>query len=144
MKRTNIFYWITTGLFAFVMFSSAIPNALVTDAAVQGFGQMHMPAYLLAFLGIAKILGVTAILIQGNFPRIREWAYAGLIFDLIGAIWSIAASGVSIAMWSPMLLFVALGFASYALYHKRIAFRAAKNEIRAADHETIKNNPVLG
>ena len=43
-----------------------------------------MPAYLISFLSIAKILGVIAILIPG-FPRIKEWAYAGLMFDLIGA-----------------------------------------------------------
>lgn len=127
MKRTNLLYWITTGLFAFVMFGSAIPDALVMPIAVKGFAEMGMPAYLLPFLGIAKMLGVIAILIPGSYPRIKEWAYAGLMFDLIGATYSVASCGKTVAEWSPMLLFVALGFVSYALYHKRRALKASRN-----------------
>jgi hypothetical protein len=147
MKRTNLFYWITTGLFAFVMFGSAIPDVLVMPIAVQGFGEMGMPAYLLPFLGIAKMLGVLAILIPGSYPRIKEWAYAGLMFDLIGATYSVASSGKTLADWSPMLLFIALGFASYALYHKRRALRASGNATASATHTSntaqISGTPVL-
>jgi DoxX-like family len=42
-----------------------------------------MPAYLIPFLSIAKLLGVIAILVPG-YPRIKEWAYAGLLYDLMG------------------------------------------------------------
>ncbi|MVN92618.1 DoxX family protein [Mucilaginibacter aquatilis] len=117
MKKIKIIYWIVTGLFLFVMVGSAIPDVLVMDMAVQGFKEMQMPAYLLPFVGVAKLLGTIAILVPG-YPRIKEWAYAGLIFDLIGAIYSVAASGKSVENWAPMLLFVALGFASYYYYHK--------------------------
>lgn len=123
MKRTNIIYWILTGLFAFVMFGSAIPDVLVSADAVKGFADMGLPKALIPFLGVAKILGVIAILVPG-FPRVKEWAYAGLIFDLIGATYLIAAAGIPVAMWSPMLLFIALGFGSYAYYHKRRRARA--------------------
>jgi len=118
MKRTNIIYWILTALFAFVMFGSAIPDALMMDLAKQGFKEIQLPAYLLPFVGIAKILGVIAILIPGN-PRIKEWAYAGLIFDLIGATYAIAASGKPAENWAPLCLFIALGFGSYYYYHKK-------------------------
>ncbi|MDT3403217.1 DoxX family protein [Mucilaginibacter terrae] len=117
MKKNKIIYWILTGLFLFVMVGSAIPDVLVQDIAVQGFKEMQMPAYLLPFVGVAKILGAIAILIPG-YPRIKEWAYAGLIFDLIGAVYSVAASGKSVENWAPMLLFIALGVASYFYYHK--------------------------
>jgi len=117
MKKTKIIYWILTGLFLFVMVGSAIPDVMVVDMAVQGFKEMQMPAYLLPFVGVAKILGAIAILIPG-YPRVKEWAYAGLIFDLIGAVYSVAASGKSLENWAPMFLFIALGFASYFYYHK--------------------------
>lgn len=117
MKKTKIIYWILTGLFLFVMVGSAIPDVLVVDMAVQGFKEMQMPAYLLPFVGVAKILGAIAILIPG-YPRVKEWAYAGLIFDLVGAVYSVAASGKSVENWAPMFLFIALGFASYFYYHK--------------------------
>lgn len=117
MKKIKITYWVLTGLFLFVMVGSAIPDVLVQDIAVQGFKEMQMPAYLLPFVGVAKILGAIAILIPG-YPRIKEWAYAGLMFDLIGAVYSVAASGKSVENWAPMFLFIALGFASYFYYHK--------------------------
>jgi uncharacterized membrane protein YphA (DoxX/SURF4 family) len=76
------------------------------------------PPYFTPFIGVAKVLGSIAILIPG-FPKIKEWAYAGLVFDLVGAIFSIACvEGVLNAL--PLLLFLALAFASYIFYHKKI------------------------
>lgn len=119
MKKTKIIYWILTGLFAFVMLGSAIPNIMVDPMSVQGFKEMGYPTYLIPFLGWAKLLGVVAILVPG-FPRIKEWAYAGLMFDLLGATYSVANSGKPFGMWAPIFIFVALGFASYYFYHKRL------------------------
>jgi hypothetical protein len=142
MKRTNIFYWITTGLFAFVMFGSAVPDLLVMPVAVKGFAEIGLPAYLLPLLGLAKILGVIAILIQGNFPRIKEWAYAGLMTDIIGGTYCVAAAGKTVAEWTPMLLFIALGFTSYALYHKRRTLKAARAAGNEADLYRLQHNAV--
>ena len=119
MKKTKILYWVFTGLFAFVMLGSAIPDILVDPMAVEGFKQIGYPAYLIPFLGVAKLLGVVAILIPG-FPRIKEWAYAGLIFDLLGATYSVMSVGKSPGDWSPMLIFIVLGAASYIYYHKKM------------------------
>jgi hypothetical protein len=124
MKRINLWYRITTALFAVIMLGSALPDLFVAEVAVKGFGEIGLPASLVPFLGAAKLLGVFAILVPGSFPRIREWAYAGLLFDLIGGCYLIAASGKAPLQWLPMLLFIALGFASYALFHKRKALRA--------------------
>ncbi len=119
MKKIKIIYWILTGLFAFLMFGSAIPDIFSAPVAVAGFNQMHMPAYLLPFLGIAKALGVIAILIPG-FSRIKEWAYAGLSFDLIGATYSIWANGQPVSQWGFMILPLSLAAASYIYYHKKL------------------------
>lgn len=124
MKKTKILYWTFTGLFAFMMLGSAIPDIISAPIAREGFRQMDMPAYLLPFLGIAKTLGVLAILIPG-YPRIKEWAYAGLVFDLLGATWCIAASRGDIAYWGQMALPIALGAASYIFYHRRLKQRAS-------------------
>ncbi|WP_421828468.1 DoxX family protein [Larkinella sp.] len=120
MKKTKILYWVFTGLFAFVMLGSSIPDILVIPQAVEGFKQISLPAYLLPFLGWAKLLGVIAILVPG-FPRIKEWAYAGLIFDLLGATYCVYSAGKTPMDWAPMLVFVALGAASYVFYHKKQA-----------------------
>jgi len=117
MKKIKIFYWITTGLFLLMMLFSSVSSLASHDKAVEFFNTINMPAYMISFLSIAKILGVIAILIPG-YPRLKEWAYAGLIFDLFGAVWSNHAVGKSFGDWAPILFFIALGFISYFLYHK--------------------------
>lgn len=119
MKKINIAYWIVTILFAGFMLFSAIPDAMVNDDAVKFMnGVLHYPDYFTRFIGIAKILGVIGILVPG-FPRLKEWAYAGLAFDLIGALYSITVvAGISGGTFF-MLLVIAFCFASYILYHKK-------------------------
>ena len=50
------------------------------------------PMYFFAILGFWKVLGAIAILVP-RFPRLKEWAYAGIFFDLTGAAASCAAVG---------------------------------------------------
>ena len=113
MKKINIFYWIVTGLFSAFMLFSSIPDILSTADAVKFINSLGYPAYILPFLGVAKVLGVIAILIPG-YPRIKEWAYAGLVFDLIGATYSVMC-----VQPGPgglfMLVFVGAAFGSYSV-----------------------------
>ena len=74
---------------------------------------------VIPFIGIAKWLGVIAILIPG-FPRIKEWAYAGLMIDLIGATYSIMAIGAPVPNYAFMILPIGLGILSYIYYHKKL------------------------
>jgi hypothetical protein len=117
MKKTNILYWIFNGLFAALMLFSAIPDIMVDPIAVQGMHtELGYPIYFIPFIGVVKTLGVIAILIPG-FPRIKEWAYAGLFFDLIGATYSIIAIGKP--DWIFMALPLALAVCAYVFYQKR-------------------------
>ena len=125
MKKLNIAYWIITGLFAAFMISTAIPDVLKSPEAVTFIMKLGYPEYFVPFIGYAKILGSIAILIPG-FPRIKEWAYAGLFFDLFGA----AYSNIAVAGFDPGMLFMLVIFAafaaSYILHHKRLAASAGK------------------
>jgi hypothetical protein len=78
--------------------------------------ELGYPVYFIPFIGVAKVLGVLAILLPLS-ARIKEWAYAGLVFDLIGATFSIIAIGKP--DWMFMILPLFLGVASYVFYHKR-------------------------
>ena len=71
MKKTKIFYWIFTSLFCLLMLASSIPDLIAPKMAIEGFKQILMPAYLIPFLSILKILGVIAILVPG-YPRVKE------------------------------------------------------------------------
>jgi len=123
MKKTNIFYWLVTILFALVMLSSAIPNIMSTKTWEDILKGLGYPLYMLPFLGVAKLIGIIIILIPG-FPRLKEWAYAGFVIDLAAATYSIIAVGTPFSMWWSMLLFFALAFGSYYLYHKRLKMLA--------------------
>ena len=119
-KREKIIYWTSTGLFSLFMLSSAIPNLLRAAEWVEVFTALGYPLYLLPFLGVAKLLGVIALMVPG-FPKLKEWAYAGFTFNLSGAIYSgIAASGFDPKML-VLLVPIAMGVVSYLFHRKRSA-----------------------
>lgn len=82
--------------------------------AVAQFEHLGYPQYLLTMICVAKILGVLALLAPG-FPRLKEWAYAGLTIDLIGASVSHAAVGDPLPNIAIPLVILAIGAASYFL-----------------------------
>lgn len=118
MKRTKIFYWIFTSLFSAAMLFSAIPDVMMVPDAITFMNHLGYPNYFILFIGVAKILGVIAIIVPG-FPRLREWAYAGLFFDLIGATYSVIAVEGFKPQTSFILIFFGLGIASY-LYERKV------------------------
>ena len=120
MKRDNIIYWVTTGLFGAFMLFSAIPDLMVVPEAVEFVsGKLGYPQYIIAFLGAAKILGVIALFVPG-FPRVTEWAYAGLFFDLAGATYSnIMVDGFQPEMLS-MVIVLGMFAVSYMYHHRRL------------------------
>lgn len=126
MKKINILYWVFTILFGGFMLFTAIPNIQVSpDSITLITDQLGYPKYFIAFIGVAKLLGVIAILIPG-FPRIKEWAYAGLFFDLLGATYSaIAVEGLHLPMLFMVLPF-GIGALSYIYYHKRHALKVVQ------------------
>jgi hypothetical protein len=126
MKKIKTLYWIFTSLFAAMMIMSSIPDILVTQEAVTFMNStLGYPIYIIAFIGVAKLLGAVAILVPG-FPRIKEWAYAGFTFDLLGATYSqVALSGADPRVLF-MLLPITFGILSYVFYHKKLkAFQKA-------------------
>lgn len=92
MKAKSITYWITTILLAFFM-SGGLSQIWQYYANPHGVvPELGYPMYFFAILGVWKVLGAIAILVP-RFPRLKEWAYAGIFFDLTGAAVSCAAVG---------------------------------------------------
>ena len=71
------------------------------------------------FLGTAKLLGVAAVLAPG-FPRLKEWAFAGLTFDVVGALYSHLSVGDPANVWMPAAIGLSLVSASYIAHRLRL------------------------
>ncbi len=127
MKRLNILYWTVTVLFAVFMLFTAIPDIVRQPEAMQFIQALGYPDYFIPFIGVAKVLGSIAILLPW-FPRLKEWAYAGLFFDLIGALYSlIVLYGFKLDVMM-MFLFIGVLFLSYFLMHKRERMKKALSQ----------------
>lgn len=121
-KTINALYWVFTILFAVLMIFSSIggigPTAEVKQMLHDGMGY---PIYFIQFISIAKIIGAVTILIPG-LKKIKEWAYAGLFFDLAGAIYSIIAISPSFdPKMLGMLIWIVMGILSYYFWNKKSA-----------------------
>ena len=86
MLRT-IAYWISTGLIALSGLFAAFAYLSGGSQVVQGFAAVGYPQQLRIILGIAKPLGVIALVIPG-FVTLKEWAYAGFTFAWICAFFA--------------------------------------------------------
>ena len=119
-KTTNLIYWISTIIFAALMIFSAVGGIQPSQPAIQLIhDSLGYPIYFIQLISIAKLLGSIVILIPG-LNRIKEWAYAGLFFDLAGAIYSgIAASGKFDPMMLTMLAWIIPGILSYYFWHRK-------------------------
>jgi hypothetical protein len=120
MKKTNIFYWVSTILFAAFMAWSGIPGIKPDERSIQFMHDgLGYPIYFIQFISAAKVLGAIAILVPG-FNKIKEWAYAGLFFDLVGAFYSLNAvagkfEGGSTFIFLPLVI----GGLSYYFWKKK-------------------------
>jgi uncharacterized membrane protein len=113
MNRTTG-YWISTGLFCLAFVGGGLGHLFHADPMAEGMARLGYPAYVMSILGVAKLLGVAALLAPGQ-PTLKEWAYAGFAFDLIGAAASHLFAGDPIGEAVPPLVLLAIGAASYQL-----------------------------
>ena len=120
MKGLKIGYWVATVLTGLAFLMGGFQDLTHSAQMVAGMKFLGYPEYFLTILGVAKILGAIAI-VTPIFPRLKEWAYAGCVFDLIGAAWSHAASGDSAHVSAPLvvLIFVAASYVTFRLVQNK-------------------------
>jgi hypothetical protein len=131
MKAPRWVGWIFTGAMAALMLLSAIPDVPRIPDAVLVFRHLGSPPYLLLFLGTAKLLGVAVVLAPG-FPKLKEWAFAGLAFDVTGALYSHLSVGDPPNVWLPALIGLTLVGGSYAADRLRGTDASSLHHYRSA------------
>jgi hypothetical protein len=111
-RAKTICYWVTTGVLVFCM-TGGVFEALRVDATMEGIMRLGYPPYIIPALGLGKVLAILAILWPG-WPRLKEWAYAGIFFNMAGALvshvavrdpaWTVVVTltiaGITLASWA--------------------------------------------
>lgn len=110
----RIVYWLFTGLLVAWLLAGGGFDIVHAQGALAILRKLGYPDYLGSILGVAKLLAVPALLFP-RWPTLREWAYAGVSFDGLGAFFSHLAVRESRAATIAPLLFLACAAVSYAL-----------------------------
>jgi uncharacterized membrane protein len=111
-KQNKIIYWFFTLWLALGMLSTGIVQLIRSEDELIRITHLGYPVYFLTILGIWKILGVLAVLAP-EFPRLKEWAYAGFFFAMSGAAISHIAVADPMGEIIPSLLLLAITLMSW-------------------------------
>jgi len=114
MKGKVIAYWVTTGLFALGFGVGGVFDLMAPPDVQEIMKHLGYPEYMARMLGVFKVLGVAIILAPG-LARAKEWAYAGVSVDLLGASVSHSSVGDGVQNIATPILFLAVAAASWAL-----------------------------
>ena len=114
MKTKLIAYWIITTTLALALLSGGFAGLIQRPENVEFMTHMGYPVYFASIIGFWKLLGGVAILSPG-FPRLKEWAYAGIFFNMTGAAASHVFAGSAVWHVVVTLSFALLAVASWAL-----------------------------
>ncbi|HEY6952135.1 MAG TPA: DoxX family protein [Bacteroidota bacterium] len=107
-------YWVTTAFLVFGVLSGGVSELMRRPENVEGIVRLGYPVYLVSIIGFWKVLG-SIVLLLPRFPRLKEWAYAGIFFNMTGAAVSHAVCGDAPWHVFATLAFAVLTLASWAL-----------------------------
>lgn len=120
LKSTRILYWTTTTFIALETLVGGFADLTQGRTLLVGgpfvgelLASLGYPTYVLWIIGGWKIPGAIVLVVPG-FLRLKEWAYAGIVFELSGAAASWAARGRTADLIAPLFL-LGLALASWAL-----------------------------
>ena len=102
-RRRVVLYWATTSVVVAEGLIGGVADLLRLDPFFSQLTQLGYPAYLATILGIAKLLA-SLVVAAPRLPRLKEWAYAEIMINMIGAAASQMAVGNGPGDWIPPLV----------------------------------------
>jgi hypothetical protein len=118
-------YWICTGLLVLWLIPNGVLDLMRIPGVIAGLQHLGYPAYLALILGVWKLLAVAALLHPGT-RLVREWAYAGITFDMFDAFLSHLAVHDPIPIALAPLVVLAFAAGSYFLRPAKFRLRLAE------------------
>src|SRR5262245_44132397 len=131
-----VIYWIATGIIATEAAIGGALDILHYAPYVAILQHLGYPQYFSMILGVWKIPAAVTVLVP-RFPRLKEWAYAGMFFNMIGAAVSHISAGDSAVMLIAPLTFAALIVVSWYLRP------ASRREIASPVSITNKKRTII-
>jgi uncharacterized membrane protein len=113
-RARTLAYWIVTGIIATECIVGGIMGGLHMPPFIGIIRHLGYPAYFMTILGVWYVLA-GVVLLAPRFPRLEEWAYAGLVFNYTGAAASHLAAGDGASTLIAPVVFMGLTLASWAL-----------------------------
>ena len=131
MNKQTIGYWATLGLFSAVYTFSSVMDLTGIGPAHATLLHLGYPAYVATILGVWKAGAVIALL-SPRLPRLKEWAYAGIVFDLSGGFVSHVVTGDALPMPLVPVVLLAIAMTSYALRPADRRLESTREEVPQA------------
>jgi hypothetical protein len=85
MRFNTTAYAVTTAIIALELFAGGLSDLVRWPPIVAVVTSLGYPDYVLGILGTWKVLAA-GVLVAPGLPRLKEWAYAGTVFELTGAL----------------------------------------------------------
>ena len=114
MNMKTITYWSSTVLLAFILLFSGIGALTKQEFLIEAMHNIDFPLYVMNILGTAYTLAAIAI-IAPSLPKVKEWAYAGVVFAMIAAFVSHVSIGDTFANMAPPIVILFITVVSYLL-----------------------------
>ncbi len=130
LRRTKTLltlYWAVTIIFALFLLMAGTVEAMRNPEGQEIMRHLGYPVHIMTIIGVGKVLAGVALL-QPWFRTVKEWAYAGVTFNLLGACAARASAGDSTILILSPLIFLAVMLLSYYLWKK-----TGQSERRYAD-----------
>jgi hypothetical protein len=117
----KIAYAASTFILLLELLAGAFMDLVHLPYVVQDVRSLGYPPYVLYIIGVWKVLAVAALLRPGH-ARLREWAYAGVFFEMSGAVASHLLAGDPLFKWAAPLMFTLLTLLSWWFQPDRNVF----------------------
>jgi len=119
MKKNKVIFWVATVII--LLWEGVMPLGTLLfspEYATVGTRPLGYPDYFAYALIICKVLGVVAISYPKTSAKLKEWAYAGLTFNLIFAFISHACVDKNIGFMLMPLVILGILAVSYVYNNK--------------------------
>lgn len=143
-RKTRLLYWIPTGLLAALFVMSGTFNVTRQPNVMESLADLGYPAYLATLLGACKLLAAVTLVFGSRWPRLKEWAFAGLVFDLGGAVIAHLAAGEPSVRALPAGVLLVLTAMTYAAQRRFLAAVAPAPAPSSAAHDHPNRSRASG